>query len=144
MNGIRELFDKILHQKEFPRDWKCGKLKVAYKSGIATKRGNYRPLSMLSILSKMLEGQICKPIDQQAERNKLYSTKQWGYSEGKSTGFLLLLLTEKWKTAIDRGKVVGVLYIDLRKAFDSINHDILLEKLKGFGICGNLFEIVEN
>ena len=144
MNGIRGLFEKILHQKEFPQNWKCGKLKVAYKSGMPTNRGSYRPLSMLSILSKMLEGQICKPIDQHAERNKLYSTKQWGYSEGKSTKILLLLLTEKWKTAIDRGKVVGVLYIDLRKAFDSISHDILLEKLKGFGICGNLFGIVEN
>ena len=99
---------------------------------------------MLSILSKMLEGQSCKPIDQHAERNKLYSTKQLGYSEGKSTEFLLLLLTERWQTAIDRGKVVGVLYIGLRKAFDSISHHILLEKLNGFGICGNLFEIVEN
>eukprot|EP00112_Aurelia_sp_Birch-Aquarium-sp1_P010550 Seg2249.2 transcript_id=Seg2249.2/GoldUCD/mRNA.D3Y31 product=Fibropellin-1 protein_id=Seg2249.2/GoldUCD/D3Y31 len=56
INGIRGLFNKILHQREFPQNWKCGKLKVAYKSGMPTNRGNYRPLSMLSILSKMLEG----------------------------------------------------------------------------------------
>ena len=99
---------------------------------------------MLSIVSKIFEGVICRPIECHAQKHKLYSDKQWGYSEGKSTEILLLLLTETWKHIIDRGEIVGALFIDFRKAFDAIDHHILLEKLQGFGISGSAYEIIED
>eukprot|EP00795_Rhopilema_esculentum_P017109 gene17109-8626_t len=90
-----------------------------------------------------IDEEHCKPIDDHAQKQKLYSDKQWGYSEGKSTETHLLLLIETWKHIIDRGEIVGALFIDFRKAFDSIDHHILLEKLQGFGISGSAYEIIE-
>ena len=55
-----------------------------------------------------------------------------------------MLLTETWKHIIDRGEIVGALFIDFRKAFDAIDHHILLEKLQGFGISGSAYEIIED
>ena len=78
------------------------------------------------------------------KKHKLFSDRPWGYSEGKSTETLLLLLTETWKHIIDRGEIVGALFIDFRKAFDVIDHHILLEKLQGFGISGSAYEIIED
>ena len=144
VESLKGLFGDFVQEKAFPKAWKKGKLKVAFKKGEQTSRGNYRPLTMLCIISKLFEQQICKPIDRHLTDHGLYSNRQWGYSEGRSTEKLLLLLTEKWKQALDEGKVVGVVFIDLRKAFDAINHKILSKKLQGVGICGNLYMIIEN
>ncbi len=144
VESLKGLFGDFIQEKVFPKAWKKGKLKVAFKKGEQTSSGNYRPLTMLCIISKLFEQQICKPIDRHLTNHRLYSNGQWGYSEGRSTEKLLLLLTEKWKQALDDGKVVGVIFIDLRKAFDAINHNILLKKLQGGGIYGNLYKIIEN
>ena len=92
--------------------------KVIFRKGGETSRVNYRPLTMLCIIGKWSEQQICKPIDRHLTDYWLYSNGQWGYSEGRSTEKLLHLLAEKWKQALDEGKIVGVLFIDLRKSFE--------------------------
>ena len=81
---------RVIYKKQLPHNCKYVKLKVAYKKGDSKKRGNYRPLSMLSIVKEITEGVICRPIECHAQKQKLYSYKQWGYSEGKSTETLLL------------------------------------------------------
>ena len=65
------------------------------------QRTNYRPLTMLSLPSKILEGLICKQIDEHIEKNNLSNNCQWGYKQGKSTETLPLKMTEDWKKAID-------------------------------------------
>lgn len=76
-------------------------------------------------------------IDNHIEAQDLLSDNQWGFRKNHSTG-LLLHLTDTWKWALDENLKVGVLFIDFRKAFDSVNHTILLQKLKAAGISGNL------
>ena len=144
LDGLQGLFGRVIINKKLPLDWKCAKLKASFKKGDSKKSENYRPLSMLSVVSKMFEGQVCRPIDSHAAEHKLYHDKQWGYAEGRSTETLLLLLTEKWKQHLDQGKIVGSLFIDFRKAFDSVDHRILLEKLQAIGISGDIYELVEN
>ena len=76
--------------------------------------------------------------------NGAKTPNQWGFSEGKSTELLLLHMIEIWKYALDQGKVVGVLLIDFKKAFDSINHNIMMKKLQGCGVSGPLLRLLEN
>ena len=86
---------------------------------------NNRPLSILNIPGKLLEGQMCEIIDKHMEDNELISDKQWGFRNGRSTVGLLLQLKEKWKSQIDRGYVVGIIFIDFQKAFNTVSHDVL-------------------
>jgi hypothetical protein len=93
---------------------------------------------------KLLEGQICKCLDDHIEMNGTPTSKQWGFRKGKSTEGLLMHMTEIWIHALDKGKVVGVLFIDFKKAFDSINHKILYKKLQGVGIADQMLDIISD
>ena len=91
---------------------------------------------MLNIPSKITESVVCETLDKHLEN--VIQGNQWGYRKGLSTESLLLYLTETWKANIDKGKVVGVIFIDFRKAFDCVDHEILGFKMQGCGISGNL------
>ena len=107
-----------------------------FKNGEKEDCGNYRPLTMLNIPSKITESVVCEMLDKHQEN--VIQENQWGYRKGLSTESLLLYLTETWKASIDKGKVVGVIFIDFRKAFDFVDHEILGYKMQGCGISGNL------
>ena len=81
---------------------------------------------------------MCNSIDDHLQSHNLLSRNQWVFRKNRSTEGLFLHMTETWKSALDQGLVVGVLFVDFRKAFDSVNHSILLEKLKGTEISGSL------
>ena len=87
---------------------------------------------MLSIPSKLLEGVVCSEIDYHVE--KVPNPNQLAYKKGLSTESLILYLTETWKSAMDNGKYVCILLIDFRKAFDTVDHQILPGKLQNVGI----------
>ena len=95
---------------------------------------------MLSIPGKLLESQACKIIDDHLDAHELLSDKQWGFRKGRSTEGLLMRLTENWKREIDDGKMVGVVFIDFKKAFDTVPHEVLSYKLQAVGITGNLHQ----
>ena len=142
--GMKMIIDKSFKDCKFPNYWKIAKVKSAYKKGPKVERENYRPLSLLSIPSKVHEGQICYHLDNHMNVNGAKTPNQWGFLEGKSTELLLLHMTEIWKYALDQGEVVGVLLIDFKKAFDSINHNIMMKKLQGCGVSGPLLRLLEN
>ena len=75
-------------------------------------------------------------IDHVVTRN-LLDDRQWAYRKGKSTEQLLIQITEKWRIAVDRKLLVGVLFVDFTKAFDTVSHNILLQKLNDLGIRGD-------
>ena len=95
---------------------------------------------MLSIPGKFLESQACKIIDDHLDAHELLSDKQWGFRKGRSTEGLLMRLTENWKREIDDGKMVNVVFIDSKKAFDTVPHEVLSYKLQAVGITGNLHQ----
>ena len=127
-------------KKKFPDNWKIAKLKSTFKKGDACSRENYRPLSILSIPSKLLEGQVCHRVDEQMGIAGIGNENQWGFKQGRSTEGLLLYITEQWKEALDNGQYVGILFVDFKKAFDSVNRDILKRKLQAAGFCGALYD----
>ena len=129
-SGLEIVFDRSIQENKRPNAWKLAKVKTAHKKGERQEVTNYRPLSMLNIPGKLLEGQVCEIIDKHLENNELISDKQWGFWKGRSTEGLLLQLTEEWKSQIDRGYVVGIIFIDFQKAFDTVSHDVLFHKLQ--------------
>eukprot|EP00794_Sanderia_malayensis_P001852 gene1852-2086_t len=105
-------------------------------------RGSYRPVSLLSIPSKIYESIICDDLGLHLKENNISNPHQWGFTKAKSTELLMLHLTEKWKAALDEGKYIGVLFIDFKKAFDSISHETIALKLQACGVSSHLHKLI--
>ena len=142
--GLSELINKCIERSQFPSQWKLSKVRALFKKGSRMERENYRPISLLIIPSNVLESIICENIDTHLTKTQLSSPHQWAYKEGCSTELLLLHLTEVWKNEVDKGNVVGVLFIDFKKAFDSVCHKTLKRKLLEYGIKGKLYNILDD
>ena len=95
---------------------------------------NYRPISLLSVLSKLLERHLYKHLLKHMESTMPLALQQWGFRPGRSTVSALLGVTHKWFQSMDKGKEICAIFFDLRKAFDSVPHRSLLEKLKACNI----------
>ena len=99
----------------------------------------YRPLSMLSIPSKLMESYVASNITNHVVTQNLLDNRQWTYRKGKSTEQLLIHLTERWREAVERKPFVGILFVDFAKAFNKVAHNILLQKLDDLGIRGDIW-----
>lgn len=134
--SMYRLFDASIESESLYSSWKIAKLTPIFKKGDATEIGNYRPISLLSIPSKILESEVNDSLVHHVfKEHRLASDRQWAYRQGYSTELLLVHLTETWRMAVDSGLIVAVAFVDFRKAFDSVSHRVLLEKLRtNFGI----------
>lgn len=104
---------------------------TTHKKGNQSERGNHRPLQMLSYHSKLLERVVCEVVDNFTADMGHLTDNQWCYRQGRSTEGLLIYLTETWKKALNNRQVIGTVYIDFQKAFDTVSHEILMYKLQG-------------
>lgn len=120
----------------FPAIFKRAIVCPIYKSGAMDNPTNYRPISLLSTLSKLVEKVVNKRLVSYLEQNKLLGRNQFGFREGKSTEDAVLKLTSKLTALMDKGeRCVGV-FLDLQKAFDTVSTKILLARLQNVGIRG--------
>ena len=99
------------------------------KDGDRTNPSNYRPISLLSIVSKMLECHVHYLITEHLSSNHPLSNTRWGFQSGKSTATALLTTTYDWLKELEAGKEVCSVFFDIRKAFDSIPYRELVQKL---------------
>ena len=107
-----------------------------FKSGDRSLSTNYRPVSVLPAFSKIFEWAIYNRLLSYLDKHKVLSNSQFGFQKNHSTEYALTLFYEKISSAIDNKEIsVGIL-IDLSKAFDTVIHEILLDKLRYFGIRG--------
>ena len=128
-----------------PQDqWKIARVSAAFKKGREEDRTCYRPLSMLSIPSKLMESCVASNITNQVVTQNLLDNRQWAYRKGKSTEQLLIHLTERWRQAVERKLFVGKLFLDFTKAFDTVSHNILLQKLNDLGVRGDIWLWLKN
>ena len=99
--------------------------------------GNYRPISLQPIFSKIFEKVIYQRMYDFIDKNKLIYERQFGFRTKHSTNHALISTTESIKSKIDKGNDVAGVFLDLQKAFDTVNHDILCQKLAHYGFRGN-------
>ena len=117
----------------FPTKSKIAKLKPLFKKGEKTEAKNYRPISLLPIISKVIEKVIHDQVQEYLHRNKLLYVYQSGFRPNHSTDSCLSQLTNMILKGAEKKKHTGMILIDLQKAFDTLDHDILLQKMKCIG-----------
>ena len=118
----------------FPNSLKIAKIKPIYKKGNKELCENYRPISLLPALSKILEKVMLKQINQYFTTNNLYYHSQYGRRKKHSTEHALIEFTDHIITSLDKNETPTSIFIDLTKAFDCLDHDILLHKLRHYGL----------
>ena len=126
---VTQICNLSIKLSHFPHDCKLAKLKPLYKKGYKADPKNYRPISLLPIVSKIVEKILQDQTMEYFTDNKILYRYQSGFRKNHSTDTCLLYLTDKILTGFDSGLLTGMILIDLQKAFDTINHDILLKKM---------------
>ena len=112
----------------FPEILKHADINPLYKKGNKDIKGNYRPVSVLPNLSKMLEKCMFEQVTQFFEN--IFSKYQCGFRKDFSTQQCYLAMLEKWKRSVDNTKMFSTLFTDLSKPFDCLDHELLIAKLK--------------
>ncbi len=134
------LFTASLEQKKIPSDWKYAKVSAIYKKGNKKQPGNYRPVSLTSIICKLLESVIRNSIMEHMQINNLFSNTQFGFIEGRSTILQLLKVLDIWTDILNNNESIDAIYLDFMKAFDKVPHQRLLHKLKSYGLGQNIVD----
>ena len=111
---------------EFPDALKIAKVLPLHKGGSAAEANNFRPISLLSIFDKIIEKLMHKRLFKFLEDHNILFENQFGFRKNNSTIYALMEITEKIRESIDKGNFGCGIFIDLRKAFDTVNHKILL------------------
>ena len=128
----------------FPDLCKVAKVIPVFKKDDPLNCLNYRPISLLPVFSKIFEKVIYKRMYEYLEKNKLIYNCQFGFRANHSTNHALISMTEKLKTLLDSKHIVAGVYIDLEKAFDTVNHEILCDKLNYYGLRGKINQLIKS
>jgi hypothetical protein len=139
-----KLYNICLSHGHVPADWKIAHVIPIYKKGNSQLPSNYRPVSLTSILCKILERIVRPQMISYLFDNNIIPKNQHGFLSKKSTVSNLIECLDKWTKNYDKGCQSDVIYLDYSKCFDSVVHSKLLQKLSKYGITGNAYRWIEN
>ncbi|CAM4553317.1 unnamed protein product [Caretta caretta] len=138
MNVIAEplgiLFENLWRSGEALDDWKKANRVPIFKKGKEEKPGNYRLVSLTSVPGKIMEQVLKETILKHLEERKVIRNSQNGFTNSKSCLINLTTFYDEITGSVDVGKAVDLIYLDFRKAFDTVSHSILASKLKKYGL----------
>lgn len=138
---LAHIFNKCFTQGVFPEQLKISAGTPVHKKGDAKSINNYRLISVISNIAKILEMLIKTRLNRHLQRNNLLSNLQFGFREGLSTEDAVYEVTRNIYSSIDNNKKPLAIFLDLAKAFDTIPHDKLLQKLYNYGIRGVVHDL---
>ena len=135
-------FNEGIFVSKYPSNFKFADITPAFKQGSRNRNDNYRPISILPVVSKIFEKLMCKQLSTHFEN--IFSKFQCGSRKNFGTQHCLLLMIDKWKKAVDKNKVFGAILTDLSKAFDCICHDLLIAKLHAYGMSLPALKMIQD
>ena len=138
------IINQIINTGVFPNKLKIAKITPIFKKDDRTLFTNYRPISLLPIFSKVIEKVISIQINDFFVENKLFFNHQYGFRSGHSTELAALELTDRIITALDNHNTPLNIFLDLSKAFDTLDHTILLDKLLYYGIRSTAYNLLRS
>ena len=144
VNALKSLFNLSLQQGLVPADWKAANVTPIFKKGDRTSPGNYRPISLTSVVGKMLESILRDKLVQYLERHSLIKDTQHGFRNKRSCLSNLLTFYNDLFFAHDTTRSLDIVYLDFQKAFDKVPHSKLMFKVKELGISGNVYNWIDN
>ena len=140
---LAKLFILSLEEGIFPSEWKEANITPLFKKGSRNKPENYRPVSLTSVVCKLLEILIRDHIAEFHVKHKLINTTQHGFLKARSCLTNLLCFLEEITQWVDDGSPVDVVYLDFQKAFDKVPHQRLLLNLKAHGIVNDVINWIK-
>jgi hypothetical protein len=138
--SMTELFNLSLSVKQYPSQFKTAKVCALFKKGDKTKPTNYRPISVLPIASKLLERHVFNAVTKYLNDNDLMFSGQSGFRKGYGCNSALIKIMDAWLDNMESNFYTGVILIDFAKAFDSVHHVVLLNRLASYGIENSWFD----
>jgi hypothetical protein len=141
---LAKLYNKNIASGTFPEIFKTGKITPVYKKDNAELLENYRPVSTLPIFGKIFEKLIYSRLYSFLTAKGILNTNQFGFRKGRSTVHALHSSVNVIQDSLKNGKHVLGIFVDLSKAFDTLDHKILLDKLEHYGIRGNTKKLFES
>ena len=144
IHHLTYFFNLCLSTSTFPDCLKVALVVPIYKSGDKNKFTNYRPISLLPLFSKVLEKILYKYVATYLDRYNILQNLQFGFRKKHSTYMPVALMVDEITKALEKNEKVLGLYLDLKKAFDTVNIEILLKKLNSIGFRGNLLKIIQS
>ena len=132
--AMTKVYNLSIEQGIVPHILKISKVTPVDKGGDITDPSNFRPISVLSIFAQIFEKLVCKQLTSYVEKYAILSQYQCGFKKGRSTEQAILEITDNLKQAIDNNLLTCGVFLDFAKAFDTVNHAILLNKLEKYGV----------
>jgi hypothetical protein len=136
--------NKIFSSGIFPERLKYAVIKPVFKSGDRSDMSNYRPISLLRAFSKFFKKVLYVRMYQHFINNNILVDEQFGFRTKSSTMAATFNLINEIIDALNSKKIFGGIFCDLKKGFDSVDHDILLSKLEFYGIRGKFKELIKS
>ena len=134
----------VLMRKKIPEVLKLAKFWPFHKSGDRNDAGNFRPISLLPIISKVFKKILFKRIEDFLNLNKVLSPNQFGFRSKRSTIDTVAEVVEFLRTNKNLRTPASCTFIDLTKAFDTVEHNILLKTCYAYGLRGKIFNILQS
>lgn len=141
---LTHLINCCFDEGYFPKSLKTGIIKPLFKKGSRLEMKNYRPISLISNIAKVMEKILKKRIIKFCTKHKIISQFQYGFVEEKSTEDAIRHLTSCIYNSLDKKKQSLCIFIDLSKAFDTVSHEKLLNKLEKYGFRGKIYNMMRS
>ena len=135
---LTQIFNASIQKGKYPSKLKVSKVTPVFKDDDDTDPNNYRPISILSIFNRIFEKLMCKRLVNFIEKHNLINNAQYGFRTGFSTNHAILDIISSIQSNMDKKRFSCAVFINLKKAFDTVDHSILLKKLYIYGVRGIL------